>query len=296
MGNGGLSSPKPCSSGVGQSDEEVDNVMTKYVSTQIINPLNAAFSTLQLIQDGLHVNADHVSHIMRTESIGEDDETLGLQRMTIDAKVSCLNAMRIIENVTTYERLMRNLMILKPRLCTLKGEVDDTLSLHHFYIKASGIDVISEINPDITLTADNFQLRNAISALIFNALKVTPDDAFVVISAHQVLSNSEEWNPESSTSEFQPSVGYVRIGITDSGPGLTTKQTDGLKNHWEHFLSPELHESQGYDLGIWVSNRIMTMTGGKIGVYSAGRGFGSTFYIEVPLLDIDSSKPSSSKK
>lgn len=269
-------------------EDDTDNIMTKYISSQILNPLNAAFSTLQLIQAGLQINPDQASEILRLDAIQDDDETLGLQRMTIDAKVSCLNAMRIIESVTTYERLMRNQILLKIRLLTLKAELDDTFALHNFYIKASGINVKSTIDATVTLAADSFQLKNAISSLIFNAMKVSGIDGEVVIACHQVISNTEDWAPEKFNGEFIAGTGFLRIGITDKGPGMSKKQTDALENHWVNFLSPELHDSQGYDLSIWVSNRVLAMTGGRIAVYSAGKGFGSTFFIELPQFDPDS--------
>ena len=46
----------------------------------------------------------------------------------------------------------------------------------------------------------------------------------------------------------------------------------------------ELQKGGGSGLGLWVAKNIIEAHGGQIGVYSKGEGgFGSTFYIDMPI-------------
>lgn len=47
----------------------------------------------------------------------------------------------------------------------------------------------------------------------------------------------------------------------------------------------KLQEGKGTGLGLWISRSIVNMHGGNVGAFSAGEGFGSTFYFELPCLE-----------
>jgi hypothetical protein len=49
------------------------------------------------------------------------------------------------------------------------------------------------------------------------------------------------------------------------------------------FDAQKLQKGQGSGLGLWISQRIVDLHGGRIGCISAGEGNGSTFFIEIPV-------------
>lgn len=76
----------------------------------------------------------------------------------------------------------------------------------------------------------------------------------------------------------------VRISVTDSGAGISKRNQKKLFSEIVQFNAAKLQNGQGSGLGLWISNSIVKHHGGNIGVFSAGEGKGSTFYIDIPVF------------
>jgi signal transduction histidine kinase/ActR/RegA family two-component response regulator len=157
-------------------------------------------------------------------------------------------------------------------------------------------------NPDLNLkclrvVGDSIKLAQVIRNLVSNALKFTPRDGKVTISASfeplEDPSAHQSLIPlPSSRSHVAPSeeVGHVVITVTDSGPGLTEEQLLTLFQEGVQFNANQLQAGQGSGLGLWISKEIVNLHHGHIRATSAGLGCGATFVVKLPVVLRDSSE------
>jgi len=117
--------------------------------------------------------------------------------------------------------------------------------------------------------ADYTRLSQALINLISNAIKYNRKGGSVNVEL-QLLDSD-----------------YVRILVIDTGPGITS---DALVNIFQPFYRHNAEKSniQGTGIGLTITQRIVEMMGGKVGVESEV-GVGSRFWIDLPLAsDTDS--------
>ncbi len=115
-----------------------------------------------------------------------------------------------------------------------------------------------------------------------NAMQVRVDP----LRLHQVLinlmSNAIKYNSKNGTVQIlckSGNNGFVRLGVKDSGEGLTAEEQENIFKPFNR-LSQNL-EIEGTGLGLVICNRFMTLMDGKIDLKSK-KGHGSTFWIEMP--------------
>ena len=104
----------------------------------------------------------------------------------------------------------------------------------------------------------------ALFNLLDNAVKYTPDGGAVGIRV-------QEW--ENS----------LRIDVTDTGRGIPECEQAQIFRRF--YRSPEVHETEGAGLGLYLARRILTMQGGSIQVRS-DPGRGSDFIVYLPRREL----------
>lgn len=115
---------------------------------------------------------------------------------------------------------------------------------------------------------DEVKIEQVLGNVIDNALKFTTTGG-VMVSAFTRETN-------------------IRIEIVDSGAGLLPTEIPEL---FERFSPARMEQKtdSGSGMGLYVARRIVELHGGVIGAESPGKGFGSTFWIEIPYNDTNES-------
>jgi two-component system CheB/CheR fusion protein len=108
---------------------------------------------------------------------------------------------------------------------------------------------------------DQRRVEEAIEALFSNALKY-----------------SDGGNIEVSLSERQ---GVAHVEVEDEGIGVPTKERSAIFNA---YTTGTRAESVGIGLGLYVAKQAIRRQHGRIGVRSLGRGEGSVFWFDLPLV------------
>ena len=70
----------------------------------------------------------------------------------------------------------------------------------------------------------------------------------------------------------------MKISVSDTGAGLTEEQVNGLFQPFQRHG----HKKEGLGLGLYITQNIVELMGGEIGVESVA-GKGCTFWFEIPL-------------
>lgn len=143
--------------------------------------------------------------------------------------------------------------------------VEESLTLLQSRIDCAGIEV--KIDGELPIIGgDRVRWQQVIQNLLENAVKYrSPEKPQIEIGAIE--------------SPDRPPVIYVK----DNGIGIEPKYQQRVFGLFEK-LDPR---SEGTGVGLALVQRIVQLQGARIWLESAGKGQGSTFYIEVPLRDVE---------
>lgn len=116
----------------------------------------------------------------------------------------------------------------------------------------------------LTVRGDSFRLAQVINNLLSNAIKFSKESGSVHV---QVKSNGN----------------HVRISVQDAGLGIPEDARVRLFQSFSQVDSSDRRKVAGTGLGLNIAKRIVEQHGGIID-YTSQQGVGSTFYVELPLL------------
>jgi len=111
--------------------------------------------------------------------------------------------------------------------------------------------------------ADRTRLKQVLINLLFNAIKYNQPAGHVSVEC------------------AEPTPGTLRISVRDTGAGLTPEQVSQLFQPFNR-LGQEGGKEEGTGIGLVVTQRLVELMGGEIGVDST-QGVGSVFWVEMAL-------------
>lgn len=117
---------------------------------------------------------------------------------------------------------------------------------------------------DVTARVDRDRLRRVIVNMLGNAIKFSPADSIIKLTA-QIIDS-----------------GWVEIKVVDQGPGISPEKVDIVFDKFKQVNSDVETEKSGSGLGLAICKAIVEAHNGTIGVLSI-LGHGTTFWFRVPL-------------
>jgi len=130
--------------------------------------------------------------------------------------------------------------------------------------KSIAMDV--QIDSDLQIRAHDTYIEEIINNLLENALKYTPAGGNIKI-------------------ELQRSSGKAVLHVTDTGIGFDEETKKHLFERFYRAMQSDVQEQPGSGLGLPLVKAIVELYGGKIRAYSDGPGQGSTFVVELTLIE-----------
>ena len=121
---------------------------------------------------------------------------------------------------------------------------------------------VADTLPDVLVP--HLLLRQALSNLVSNAIKYTPDDGQVLVWARPLGGDGE-----------------VVLGVTDTGIGLSQADVARLFTKFFRSADPRARKERGSGLGLALTSAIIARIGGRIEVESE-LNKGTTFRIVLP--------------
>jgi signal transduction histidine kinase len=218
------------------------------VSHDLKNPLTRIDLVVQLLRRSEEVTADQLRSFVDK-----------VQRASVEmnALISDLLDFARIQSgtfsvVPAAEQLHPIIMTVVERMRELTEEKQQILET----------DLPATIPP---IAGDAHRLRQVLSNLLGNAIKFTPPQGRIRVSA-------------------QPKGHAVVISISDTGPGIPQ---DNLSKIFDRFWQAPGTKQQGSGLGLSIAKGVVQSLGGEIWAESQV-GKGTSFFFTVPLADLDS--------
>jgi signal transduction histidine kinase len=118
--------------------------------------------------------------------------------------------------------------------------------------------------PSVLVWADRDKVTQVLMNLIGNAIKFTPPQGRVMVSASR---DGTEW---------------AQVSVSDNGPGISAEERQKIFHKFYQVSEGGGPKPKGTGLGLAISKALVELHGGKIWVESEP-GRGSTFYFTLPL-------------
>lgn len=167
----------------------------------------------------------------------------------------------LLANMVKISRLETGAVRIQKQQALLADTLADALSVIVPKADAKQIRLSVDYDETMTLNHDRRWTAEALANLLDNAVKYTPAGGSVGVRV-----------------VLQPV--FVQIAVYDSGKGIARERQGTIFTRF--YREPEVHDTEGAGLGLYLARMIVERQGGFIDVVSAP-GAGSTFTINLPV-------------
>jgi signal transduction histidine kinase len=229
--------------------KELNSTKDKFFSIighDLRNPLNALLGFSELISGN---SRDYTSE--------------EIQRYSKIINEAAKNIHLLIENLLEWSRSQSGNIDYHPEKTDLMPMVTEIFKVFEIHADKKGVNLVSEIPEDVSVSADRNLLSTILRNLINNAVKFTPNGGQVRIFCEQ---NDRK----------------ITISVQDTGIGMSEKQLENLFRLDTNVTMPGTSEEKGTGLGLILCKEFVDMHNGKIWASSKPKE-GSTFSFTLPL-------------
>jgi PAS domain S-box-containing protein len=228
--------------------EKAKNEFISVVSHELRTPLTSIHGSITLL----------------AEEIPGKQEPEALTLLKIALK-NTDRLIRLINDILDIEKMKSGKMQYTYSLMSAKSIVNEAIAInipfaHKFKAR---LESESHISSNLQINVDHDKLLQAITNLISNAVKFSPDESEVRIVTTQNINN-------------------VCIEIRDYGSGIPEAFKNNIFQRFSQADSSTARKQQGSGLGLNICKTIIEEMGGSI-YFKSDIGVGTSFFIELPI-------------
>ncbi len=236
--------------GAKEAAEAANKAKSEFLSSmshELRTPLNAIIGFAQLLQN------DATEPL--SEGQAESVEQIGSAGWHL---------LRLINDVLDLAKIEAGRMDVTAEDVPVRDLLQECLGLVQSNAEEKDILLLDETGEaDVILSADYVRVKQVLLNLLSNAIKYNRPGGRVSLVA-----------PETRDGQF-------RLAVEDTGDGLTPEQIDTIFTPFVR-VADNKAEIEGTGIGLTITQRLLEMMGGRIGVESRP-GEGSLFWFELPL-------------
>lgn len=184
----------------------------------------------------------------------------------------------IARNTQIQAQLVNDLLdvsrIIAGKLSIDREEVDllrlarETADAMQEQARAKSLQIATRLDPDAGwVLGDAVRLQQVLSNLCSNAMKFTPAGGRIDV-------------------ELTRHEAHARLVFRDTGEGIAAHDLARIFERFEQGAASATGRRQGMGLGLAICRYVVNAHGGTIRAESAGKGQGSTFIVELPILTV----------
>lgn len=175
---------------------------------------------------------------------------------------------RLVDDLLDVSRVSRGKVAMKKTVTSLQSVVDVALETSRPLMDAAGHTLKVQLPPEpVLLHVDATRIAQVISNLLNNAAKYTPHGGQVALSAAHVAPTR------------------LQLRVTDNGVGIPPEMLEKVFDLFTQVGGALDRAQGGLGIGLSLARRLTQLHGGSLSASSAGEGQGSTFVVELPLLE-----------
>ena len=164
------------------------------------------------------------------------------------------NTYKLLENLLLWARTQRGTIEFNPQKENLYLLTVETIALLRQPAADKAIFLINQIPEDIYVKADKNMLLTIFRNLISNAIKFTPKEGKIVISARSITDEDKQ--------------NFIEISVNDSGVGIEKEKRARLFKISENISTKGTEGESGSGLGLILCKEFVEKHGGTIKVES----------------------------
>ncbi|EJD54530.1 hypothetical protein AURDEDRAFT_156314 [Auricularia subglabra TFB-10046 SS5] len=264
-------------------------IVVDLTSHELRNPLNAIWQNAELVEAALTR--------LRTRADGDEKYTGTLDEADEAVRnivLSVAHQTRIADDILNFSKISMQLMTIHCTPFHLHDTVRDVMRMWEIETRERDIQLELTTAPslrDAWIDTDPQRCSQILINFLTNAIRYTSDATTRKITVF--LESFEHVGPPGPNvfrvaKEGQPFPDgfWLRVGVSDSGPGLTTEECQRLFERFSQAHPSKDQFSGGHGLGLFVSRHIVILLNGYIDV-AAVKGEGCTFSFSIPVQRVE---------
>ncbi len=200
------------------------------------------------------------SNLLITRFDQYDRETIKRHLETINKTSSQIY--NLLNNLLEWSRIQGDKVAFNPETTNIYLLVQETYDLFTYMAKAKQITIEMDVAEDIEVQIDREMIKTVIRNLLNNAIKFTPEDGKINISATKKEA-------------------FVHVKVSDTGAGMKQKTLNKLFKIGEIESRPGTDGERGTGFGLLLCKEFIDKHGGEIWAESEV-GKGSSFKFTIP--------------
>ncbi|AFZ14093.1 GAF sensor hybrid histidine kinase [Crinalium epipsammum PCC 9333] len=227
------------------------------------------------------------SRMLLSRKLNPVTTTKALEAIERNAKLQA----ELIEDLLDVSRMMRGKLSLQVCAVNLRQPIEAAIETVQLAAEAKNIKVEKFIDSSTNLiSGDANRLQQILWNLLSNAIKFTPEGGQVKIS----LEYSENATQENINNGSYPGSqkkalivnSYAQITVSDTGKGISAEFLPYVFERFRQADGATTRSQSGLGLGLAIVRHLVELHGGTVEVDSAGEGFGATFIVKLPLMQV----------
>lgn len=237
--------------------ERLKNEFVSIVSHELRTPLTSIRGSLGLMEGG---------------AVGElPPKARDLVRI---ARQNADRLIRLINDILDLEKIESGKIQLQIQQLDPNEVVESTVAELRGMAVLYKVSMETRVECADAIAGDRDRVIQILTNLLSNAIKFSPEGGMVTV----MLTTGAP--------------GFLRCAVTDRGQGIPAEARERLFNRFEQLEPANTRKRGGTGLGLAISRSLVEQQGGRIGVDSEA-GKGSTFWFELPLVPLPSTRDTS---
>ena len=216
----------------------------------------------ELVSDISHQTKTPIANVkLYLEMMGEDKENIPEYMKKLNLQVDKLDF--LLQSMVKISRLETGTIKIQKQKLPIARTLAESIAAVVPKADKKKIQIFVECEENLAVEHDKKWTGEALFNILDNAVKYTQAEGRVYISVcRQEI--------------------FTRISIKDTGKGIAAERQGAVFNRF--YREPEIHDSEGIGIGLYLARKIITMQNGYIELESQA-GQGSTFKIYLPNMD-----------